>query len=130
MDIVEPSNAEQTDWPDATRNYVHGLETEITRLRAELERAKIFAEEQYLCDSEIIDKIKAERDALREHIAGQVTHVETRIQDGIEMGATVWRIALEDNVRENRKALEAGMKMQRERDAAIAEDHPKCWGKR
>lgn len=105
MDIVEPSNAEQTDWPDATRNYVHGLETEITRLRAELERAKIFAEEQYLCDSEIIDKIKAERDVLREHVADQITYVETRIQDGIEMGATVWRIALEDNVRENRKAL-------------------------
>lgn len=52
----------------------------------------------------------AERDAevakLREHIGEQITHVETRIQDGIEMGASVWRIALEDVVRENRAALE------------------------
>jgi hypothetical protein len=49
--------------------------------------------------------LERENAALREHIAEQITHVETRIQDGIEMGATVWRIALEDVARENRNAL-------------------------
>lgn len=43
--------------------------------------------------------------ALRAHIAEQITHAENRIQDGIEMGASVWRIALEDIVREGRAAL-------------------------
>jgi hypothetical protein len=43
---------------------------------------------------------------LRGHIAEQITHVETRIQDGKEMGAAVWRIALEDVARENRATLE------------------------
>jgi uncharacterized protein (UPF0248 family) len=42
---------------------------------------------------------------MRDHIAEQITHAETRIQDGVEMGATVWRIALEDVARENRAAL-------------------------
>lgn len=42
---------------------------------------------------------------LRAHIAEQITHVETRIADGKEMGASVWRIALEDVARENRQAL-------------------------
>jgi hypothetical protein len=46
-----------------------------------------------------------ERDEFRAHIAEQITHVETRIKDGIELGATVWRIALEDVARENREAL-------------------------
>jgi hypothetical protein len=42
---------------------------------------------------------------LEGHIGEQITHVETRIQDGIELGATVWRIALEDVARENRVVL-------------------------
>ncbi len=44
-------------------------------------------------------------EALREHLAEQITHVEARIKDGQEMGAAVWRIALEDVARENRVAL-------------------------
>ncbi len=44
-------------------------------------------------------------EALREHLSEQITHVEARIKDGQEMGAAVWRIALEDVVRENRAAL-------------------------
>jgi hypothetical protein len=42
---------------------------------------------------------------LEAHIREQITFADTRIQDGIELGATVWRIALEDIVRENRAAL-------------------------
>jgi hypothetical protein len=30
--LCEPSNAEQADWPDATRDYVHGLEAAIEAL--------------------------------------------------------------------------------------------------
>jgi hypothetical protein len=43
----------------------------------------------------------------RDHIAEQITFAETRIQDGIELGATVWRLALEDIVRENKVTLES-----------------------
>ena len=50
-------------------------------------------------------RLRRERDALREHVSEQITHVETRIKDGIEIGATVWRLALEDVARENRQAL-------------------------
>ena len=53
-----------------------------------------------------IEQLEARIADLEGHIGEQATHVETRIQDGIEMGATVWRIALEDVARENRQALE------------------------
>lgn len=52
-----------------------------------------------------IAELEAENALLRDHIAEQITHVETRIQDGRELGAKVWRIALEDVVRENLAAL-------------------------
>ncbi|HYI43699.1 MAG TPA: hypothetical protein VD768_08775 [Sphingomicrobium sp.] len=42
---------------------------------------------------------------LADHIAEQITHVEQRIRDGREMGASIWRIALEDVARENRALL-------------------------
>lgn len=35
-DIVEPSNAEQSEWLDATRDYVHALETQNATLRANI----------------------------------------------------------------------------------------------
>ena len=54
---------------------------------------------------EAIERLSAENERLRAHIAEQSVHVATRIQDGIEMGAVVWRIALEDIVRENTAAL-------------------------
>lgn len=44
-------------------------------------------------------------EALLDHLSEQITHVETRIRDGQQMGASVWRIALEDVARENRAAL-------------------------
>lgn len=44
---------------------------------------------------------------LADHIREQITHVEQRIQDGHDLGAAVWRIALEDVVRENKAILEA-----------------------
>jgi hypothetical protein len=47
-----------------------------------------------------------ETERLRAHIAEQIEHVEQRIKDGVEMGATIWRIALEDVARENRAALQ------------------------
>lgn len=43
---------------------------------------------------------------LAAHLREQATHLTTRIADGDEMGASVWRIALADAVRENRAALE------------------------
>lgn len=33
--LVEPSNAEQADWADATRDYVAGIERTLLRLRDE-----------------------------------------------------------------------------------------------
>lgn len=59
----------------------------------------------------VIQQAFAERDGeierLREHISEQIAFVETRVQDGVEMGAAVWRIALGDVARENRQALAA-----------------------
>lgn len=43
--------------------------------------------------------------ALTDHISEQSEHCRVRIQDGIEMGATVWRLALEDVMRENAAIL-------------------------
>lgn len=40
-----------------------------------------------------------------DHMAEQITHIETRIADGDEMGARVWRITLEDVARESRATL-------------------------
>lgn len=51
------------------------------------------------------DVLEAQVERLKEHLSEQITHVETRIQDGAEMGAAIWRIALEDVARENRAAL-------------------------
>ena len=42
---------------------------------------------------------------LRAELQGIVDHATVRRQDGIEMGAAVWRIALEDIAREARSAL-------------------------
>lgn len=39
-DIVEPSNAEQSEWLDATRDYVRALETQNATLRKQLENAR------------------------------------------------------------------------------------------
>lgn len=39
------------------------------------------------------------------HLCEQITHAEIRILDGTEMGASIWRIALEDVVQENRAVL-------------------------
>lgn len=47
-----------------------------------------------------------EVDRLRAYIAEQIQHVENRIADGKEAGATIWRIALEDVARENRAVLQ------------------------
>lgn len=52
-----------------------------------------------------ITKLRAEVERLRDHIEEQTEHVEQRIKDGIELGAIVWRITLEDVARENRAAL-------------------------
>jgi hypothetical protein len=43
----------------------------------------------------------------RAHIEEHITFAETRIQDGKELGATVWRIALEDMAKESREVLAA-----------------------
>jgi hypothetical protein len=48
---------------------------------------------------------EAEVVRLREHIAEQIIHVGNRIQDGRDLGETVWGLALEDVVRENRAVL-------------------------
>ena len=58
---------------------------------------------------EAIDLIRqqaAEIARLRDEFAEVITFAETRRQDGIEMGAAVWRIALEDIVKDARAALE------------------------
>lgn len=54
-----------------------------------------------------LEAMQAEIERLRAHISEQIIHAETRIDDGKEMGATVWRIALEDIARENRSALDS-----------------------
>jgi len=47
--LIEPSNTEQAEWPDATRDYVHGLEEALLAAQAnhdsiaEAERNRIVA---------------------------------------------------------------------------------------
>lgn len=55
-----------------------------------------------------VQALEAELAGVRSHISEQIAHVETRIQDGDEMGARVWRIALEDVAREGRAILHRG----------------------
>ncbi|MCC2976221.1 hypothetical protein LK533_05980 [Sphingomonas sp. PL-96] len=55
----------------------------------------------------------AEVTRLREHII----HVQTRIEDGRELGETVWRLTLEDIVRENRAALAGAPQIMADADA-------------
>lgn len=43
--------------------------------------------------------------ALEDHIREQSEHCRVRIQDGDELGARVWRIALQDIARENAAIL-------------------------
>jgi hypothetical protein len=50
---------------------------------------------------ERLGRLEAQVDALRSHVAEQITFVHTRIADGVALGATVWRLALEDVAREN-----------------------------
>ncbi|WP_260581222.1 Lar family restriction alleviation protein [Sphingopyxis sp. PET50] len=57
---------------------------------------------------EAADELAALRErvaVLEEHIREQSEHCRVRIQDGIELGATVWRLALEDVARENAALL-------------------------
>lgn len=42
---------------------------------------------------------------LRQELAEIITFATTRKQDGIEMGAAIWRIALEDIIKDAREAL-------------------------
>lgn len=58
--------------------------------------------------ADTITALRAENERLRAHITEQITIVETRIKDGDEMGARVWRIALEDVASEAQTALAAG----------------------
>lgn len=60
---------------------------------------------------------------LVEHIREQIAHVEQRIADGKELGATVWRLALEDVARENRAILAA---LQQSRSTPGAGDIKVC----
>jgi len=53
-----------------------------------------------------VEQLDAENARLRDHVEGQVEHAETRIKDGIALGATVWRLALEDIVSEGRAAIQ------------------------
>lgn len=52
----------------------------------------------------------SENERLRQEFREIITFAETRRQDGIEMGATVWRIALEDIISDARDALNGGAK--------------------
>jgi hypothetical protein len=51
--------------------------------------------------------LRDENERLREEMADIAAMAEYRIQDGIEMGATVWRIALADIAADARRALTA-----------------------
>ena len=44
-DLIEPSNAEQSQWPQATELYVRGLEWRIEALTEQLESARLDAKE-------------------------------------------------------------------------------------
>jgi hypothetical protein len=64
------------------------------------------------------DSVDVER--LRAHIAEQIEHAEQRIADGQSMGAAIWRIALEDILRENRAALSLPITQRDEQGGALA----------
>ena len=66
----------------------------------DLRRARTAYETLSVDDGDRVERLRA-------HIEEQITHVEQRIQDGRQMGASIWRIALEDVVRENRAAISA-----------------------
>lgn len=86
----------------------HGskLLDEIASLRAERERAKIFAEESYQVDSEIIATLQAKLDKA---VVNNCVALATAYQCGHDAG------------------LEAGLEAARERDAMIAEKLAKEW---
>lgn len=71
-----------------------------------------------------LERALTERDAeierLRDHIFGHAVFAEYSIKDGIEMGASVWRIALENIAKENRSALSTT-----KTDEGLAEDRSK-----
>ena len=52
-----------------------------------------------------ISELLNEIERLRDHIFDHAEFAEYRIKDGDELGARVWRIALEDIAKENRTAL-------------------------
>jgi len=52
-----------------------------------------------------LDWIRPAWAKLESHLREQCEHLQCRIKDGDELGATVWRLALEDVVRENRLLL-------------------------
>ena len=54
--LVEPSDWEQGNWPEATEHYVRGLERALTTLSARVETL----------EAEVAQAAKAEREKLRE----------------------------------------------------------------
>ena len=66
-----------------------------------MERAATHITTQSAQIAALTDRVRV----LMEYLGEQAAFAQTRIQDGIEMGATVWRIALEDIARENHTAL-------------------------
>lgn len=58
--------------------------------------------------TEAAERIATQQEAIDElvaHIREQTEHFKVRIEDGKQLGATVWRLALEDMVRENAALL-------------------------
>ena len=88
-------DCENTDgWEAAAATCILAA-TEIASLRVKLERAKIFADEGYQVDSEIIDKLRAERDALQQTI--QLAANRIAILQGHEIQLPEIRKALGNN---------------------------------
>jgi len=58
--LVEPSNDEQSQWPEATENYVRGLEERIKALEAALRRC-FKGETQAVRNERVLEAIENHR---------------------------------------------------------------------
>lgn len=98
-------------WTGVQRDYSEALNS-LRRLSAKLQTVQSVhagrVTELLTANNVAVDRrraMRAERDEALDHIRDQIETALVRIADGREMGASVWRIALEDLARESRAFL-------------------------
>ena len=109
MRYVNPDGPSVADWLRARIAVTSAAEGEVGELRRDLagsiEDAKLLREYVALYEARATEA-EAANARLKEFISDQATLAEMRIKNGMDLGATVWRIALEDFTRESRAILD------------------------